>query len=343
MTGLPDPRVGPPAGGGLADAFGRIARDLRVSVTDRCNLRCTYCMPERGLPWLPTEQVLSDSELVRLVGVFVGLGVRQVRLTGGEPLLRPSLPDIVAGIAALDPRPTIALTTNGVGLARVAGPLARAGLDRVNVSLDTVSRQQFAALTRRDRHVEVEKGLAASAEAGLAPLKVNAVVMRGVNDDGVADLLEWCLDRGYELRFIEQMPLDAQHGWDRVSMVTAAEVRERLSGRFTLTPLPEADRGSAPAQRFLIDGGPHTVGLIASVSEPFCGSCDRVRLTADGQVRNCLFAQVETDLRGPLRAGATDAELAESIRAEMWRKGPGHSIGRPGFHQPDRPMSAIGG
>lgn len=341
MTGPPDP--GPPSTGGLVDAHGRTARDLRVSVTDRCNLRCTYCMPAEGLPWLAGADVLTDAELVRLVGIFVRLGVRQVRLTGGEPLLRASLADIVAGIAAITPAPTIALTTNGVGLARLAGPLAAAGLDRVNVSLDTVSRSGFAALTRRDRHTDVEKGLAAAAEAGLHPVKVNAVVMRGVNDDGVADLLAWCLDRGYELRFIEQMPLDAQHGWDRARMVTAAEVHDRLARRFSLTPLPDAARGSAPAQRFLVDGGPATVGVIASVSAPFCRSCDRVRLTADGQIRNCLFARAESDLRGPLRAGASDEVLAALIRGEMRRKAPGHGIGRPGFHQPQRPMSAIGG
>lgn len=343
MTRLPDPHVGPPHGGGLVDPLGRVARDLRVSVTDRCMLRCTYCMPEQGLSWLPRADVLTDVEMLRLVRLFVDLGVRNVRLTGGEPLLRPGLPDIVAGIAALDPRPTIAMTTNGVGLARLAGPLAAAGLDRVNVSLDTVSRAQFVELTRRDRHTDVEKGLAAAAEAGLTPVKVNAVVMPGVNDDGVGDLLRWCLDRGYELRFIEQMPLDAQHGWDRARMVTAEQIRERLARSFSLTALPDADRGSAPAERFLVDGGPATVGIVASVSAPFCRACDRVRLTADGQVRNCLFAQRETDLRGPLRAGASDRDLAQLVRGEMWRKAPGHGIGTADFHQPDRPMSAIGG
>jgi cyclic pyranopterin phosphate synthase len=346
MTALPIPRVrtevraGP---GGLSDQFGRVARDLRVSVTDRCNLRCTYCMPAEGLPWLPKPEMLSDAELLRLVGVFVGLGVRQVRLTGGEPLLRRSIVDLVAGITALEPRPQIAMTTNGVGLQRVAGALAEAGLDRVNVSLDTVDAEMFTRLTRRDRIVDVEKGLAAAAEAGLTPVKVNAVAMRGVNDTSVADVLAWCLDRGYELRFIEQMPLDAQHAWDRVEMVTADEVRARLSERFVLTPLPSRERGSAPAERFLVDGGPATVGIIASVSEPFCAACDRTRLTADGQVRNCLFSEQETNLRDPLRAGATDAELAELISGEMWRKKRGHGIGDPSFRQPERPMSSIGG
>ena len=347
MARLPEPvslaTPRPPVDGGLVDTFGRVARDLRVSVTDRCNLRCTYCMPGEGLPWLPGPQVLTDEELLRIVGVFVSLGVRQVRLTGGEPLLRASLPDLVAGIAALRPRPVVAMTTNGVGLERLVGRLAHAGLDRVNVSLDTVSRAEYQALTRRDRFDDVVRGLAAAAAAGLTPVKVNAVAMRGVNDENVADLLTWCTERGYELRFIEQMPLDAQHGWNRSVMVTAAEVHARLAERFALTPLPAADRGSAPAERFLVDEGPATVGIIASVSAPFCRACDRSRLTADGQVRNCLFAMRETDLRGPLRAGAGDGELADLIRGEMWRKAAGHGIGRPDFHQPERPMSSIGG
>ncbi len=348
MTALPLPRLrpetpaaAPGAAAGMPDQFGRVARDLRVSVTDRCNLRCTYCMPAEGLPWMPRTEMLSDAELLRVIGVFVGLGVRQVRLTGGEPLLRRSIVEVVAGIAALSPRPQIAMTTNGIGLERVAGGLAEAGLDRVNVSLDTIDGETFTRLTRRDRLVDVEKGLAAAAEAGLAPVKVNAVAMRGVNDEAVADVLRWCLDRGYELRFIEQMPLDAQHEWDRTQMVGADEIRARLSERFTLTPVP--GRGSAPAERFLVDGGPGTVGIIASVSEPFCAACDRTRLTADGQVRNCLFSERETDLRGPLRDGATDAELAGLIQGEMWAKRRGHGIGDPGFRQPDRPMSSIGG
>ncbi|MBC7309753.1 MAG: GTP 3',8-cyclase MoaA [Actinomycetales bacterium] len=327
----------------LADRYGRVARDLRVSVTDRCNLRCTYCMPAEGLPWLPKPEMLTDDELIRLVGIFVGLGVTQVRLTGGEPLLRRSLVDLVARMAALEPRPKLALTTNGVGLERLAGPLAEAGLDRVNVSLDTIDREEFQALTRRDRLQDVEKGLAAAAEAGLTPVKVNAVAMRGINDGSVVEVLQWCIDRGYELRFIEQMPLDAQHMWQSTSMVTAEEVHARLSERFTLTALPEESRGSAPAERFLVDGGPATVGIIASVTRPFCGACDRTRLTADGQVRNCLFSRRETDLRGPMRDGASDEELAALINGEMWVKARGHGIGSDGFTQPDRPMSAIGG
>jgi GTP 3',8-cyclase len=340
MRSLP---ITPLRGQSMPDAFGRVARDLRVSVTDRCNLRCTYCMPAEGLPWMAKPEMLTDEELLRVVGVFVGLGVRQVRLTGGEPLLRRSLPAVVRGIAGLSPRPQIAMTTNGIGLDRLAGPLAEAGLDRVNVSLDTVNPGDFLSLTRRDRFGDVERGLKAAASAGLTPVKVNAVAMRGVNDHSVADVLQWCLDRGYDLRFIEQMPLDAQHAWDREQMVGAEEVRARLSERFTLTPMPDDARGSAPAELFLVDGGPSTVGIIASVSAPFCAACDRVRLTADGQVRNCLFAKGEVDLRGPLRDGASDGELAALIQGEMWRKARGHGIGDPDFTQPDRPMSAIGG
>ncbi len=327
----------------LADRHGRVARDLRVSVTDRCNLRCRYCMPAEGLPWLAKPDMLTDDELVRLVRIFVELGIEQVRLTGGEPLLRRSLVDVVRRIAALERRPRIAMTTNGVGLDRLAAPLREAGLDRVNVSLDTIDPDEFAGLTRRDRLHDVEAGLEAASAAGLEPVKVNAVAMRGINDHSVADLLQWCLDRGYQLRFIEQMPLDAQHGWDASTMISAAEVRDRLAERFTLTPLPAGERGSAPAERFFVDGGPETVGIIASVTAPFCQACDRTRLTADGQVRNCLFSRSETDLRGPMRDGASDDEIAELLKGEMWRKAKGHGIGEPGFVQPDRPMSAIGG
>jgi cyclic pyranopterin phosphate synthase len=321
----------------LVDTFGRVAADLRVSLTDKCNLRCTYCMPAEGLPWLPAPELLTDDEMVRLITVAVSLGVRTVRLTGGEPLIRPGLPGLVARLA---PLVELSLTTNGLGLTRLAQPLADAGLRRVNVSMDTLQPKRFLDLTRRDRHDEVVAGLAAAAAAGLSPVKVNTVLMRGVNDDEATDLLDWCLDRGYELRFIEQMPLDPQHAWDRGVMVTAEEILERLSTRHTLTP---AERGSAPAEVWLVDGGPARVGVVGSVTRPFCGTCDRIRLTADGQLRNCLFAREESDLRTALRSGATDDELAVRMQAAVWAKKVGHGIDEPDFLQPDRPMSAIGG
>jgi cyclic pyranopterin phosphate synthase len=328
----------------LTDSFGRVATDLRVSLTDRCNLRCSYCMPAEGLDWLPGPALLTDDEVARLISVAVRrLGITEVRFTGGEPLLRRGLPGLVAATAALDPRPEISLTTNGIGLARLAGPLRAAGLDRLNVSLDTLSPETFKTLARRDRLPDVLAGLSAAAAAGLAPVKVNAVLIRGSNDHEAAALLRFCLDHGYDLRFIEQMPLDAQHGWRRADMVTADEILAALSAEFTLTPEDPARRGSAPAERFLVDGGPGHVGVIGSVTRPFCGSCDRVRLTADGQIRNCLFATAESDLRTPLRAGASDDELAAAWRRAVVGKLPGHGISDPGFLQPARPMSAIGG
>ncbi|MDT7569924.1 MAG: 3,8-cyclase [Actinomycetota bacterium] len=321
----------------LVDTFGRVATDLRVSLTDKCNLRCTYCMPAEGLPWLPAPELLTDDELVRLISVAASLGVTTVRLTGGEPLIRPGVVGLVERLAGIV---DLSLTTNGLGLSRLAQPLANAGLRRVNVSLDTLRPQRFLDLTRRDRHAEVVEGLAAAAAAGLTPVKVNTVLMRGVNDDEALELLDWCLERGYELRFIEQMPLDPQHAWDRAVMVTADEILERLSARHTLTA---AERGSAPAEVWLVDGGPARVGVVGSVTRPFCGTCDRIRLTADGQLRNCLFAREESDLRAPLRAGATDAELAVRMQSAVRAKKAGHGIDEPGFLQPDRPMSAIGG
>ena len=328
----------------LPDSFGRIATDLRVSLTDRCNLRCAYCMPPEGLDWLPKTDQLTDDEVVRLVRIGVErLGIREVRFTGGEPLLRRGLAGIVARTAALRPRPEISLTTNAIGLERTAGALRAAGLDRVNVSLDTLRPETFRKLARRDRLPDVLDGLAAAAQAGLRPVKVNAVLMRDLNDDEAVPLLRYCLDHGYELRFIEQMSLDAQHGWKRTEMVTAEEILAALDREFTLIPDDPRQRGSAPAEVFLVDGGPARVGVIASVTRPFCGTCDRVRLTADGQVRNCLFARSESDLRGPLRAGADDAELAAAWRRAVAAKLPGHGINDPSFLQPDRPMSAIGG
>ena len=332
-----------PADPRLVDTFGRVATDLRISLTDRCNLRCSYCMPAEGLEWMPREEQLTDDELVRLITVAVrDLGVRELRFTGGEPLLRRGLEDIVAASAALQPGPDISLTTNGLGLIRRAEALAAAGVNRLNVSLDTLQQERFATITRRDRLSDVLAGLAAARAAGLGPVKINTGLLRGVNDDEAVPLLRFALEHDYELRFIEQMPLDAQHGWERSEMITAGEVMERLQESFELTPDPH-ERGGAPAERWLVDGGPAVVGIIASVTRPFCGACDRTRLTADGQIRTCLFARTETDLRGMLRGGSTDEEIADTWRDAMWGKLAGHGINDPGFLQPDRPMSAIGG
>ncbi|GAB3377181.1 GTP 3',8-cyclase MoaA [Amycolatopsis echigonensis] len=327
----------------LIDAFGRVATDLRVSLTDRCNLRCTYCMPAEGLAWLPRREILTDDEINRLVRIAVErLGIREVRFTGGEPLLRPGLERIIAATAALRPRPDISVTTNGIGLARRAQALADSGLQRINVSLDTLRADRFRSLARRDRIGDVLDGLRSARRAGLRPVKVNAVLMRGVNDDEAVDLLRYCVDNGFELRFIEQMPLGAGWAWRRENMVAAEEILVRLSAEFTLTPTREP-RAGAPAERWLVDGGPATVGVIASVTRPFCSACDRTRLTADGQIRSCLFSASETDLRGLLRTGAVDEQIADRWRLAMWGKAAGHGVDTSGFAQPSRSMSTIGG
>ena len=335
---------GRPADPRLVDTFGRVATDLRISLTDRCNLRCSYCMPAEGLDWMPRAEQLTDDELVRLIGIAVrDLGITELRFTGGEPLLRRGLEGLIAAAAALTPRPDISLTTNAIGLARRAASLAAAGVDRLNVSMDTLRQDRFATITRRDRLSDVLAGLVAARSAGLRPIKINTVLLRGVNDDEAVPLLRFAVEHGYELRFIEQMPLDAQHGWDRATMVTAEEILASLQAEFDLTPVGEDERGSAPAEEWVVDGGPGRVGVIASVTRPFCGSCDRVRLTADGQLRNCLFAREESDLRGAMRAGASDEELGARMRASLLAKLPGHGIDDTGFLQPTRPMSAIGG
>ncbi|MEX5271734.1 GTP 3',8-cyclase MoaA [Kocuria sabuli] len=382
---------GAPDGAGLMDRHGRRATDLRLSVIDKCNLRCTYCMPADGLPWLPAAQLMSPAEITRIVGVGVErLGITELRLTGGEPLVRADLEQIIAGVRAAHPHLPISMTTNGIGLTLRAQDLAAAGLTRINVSLDSLDAQTFRTLARRDRLAEVLAGAEAAAAAGLVPVKINAVLMRGVNDHEAPHLLDWALERGFVLRFIEQMPLDADHGWTRQQMVTATEIRDRLSTRYRLTPHPGA-RDGAPAQ--LWDVRPHhhpephtgtgavhstgaephsgaehstgtvhstgagggaggrvlgTVGIIASVTEPFCTECKRTRITAEGRIRSCLFSHQEEDLLELLRAGATDAELAQRWQAAMWAKPAAHGMDHPGldstdYIQPQRSMSAIGG
>lgn len=335
----------------LRDRHGRVARDLRVSLTDRCNLRCTYCMPAEGLGWLPSELTLTGEEVVRLIRIAVEmLGIREVRFTGGEPLLRRSLEEIVAAVSRLgtpggEPL-DLSLTTNGLGLDKRARALRRAGLARVNVSLDALDRARYAEIARRDRLPDVLAGLHAAREAGLGPIKVNTVLMRGVNEEEAVPLLRFCLQHGFTLRFIEQMPLGPPHTWDRRRLVTAREIRDLLSGAFSLEPVVRPDP-SAPAALFAVSAGPDhpggTVGIIASVSEPFCAACDRTRITADGQMRPCLFSGAETDLRAPLRSGADDATIAAVWAQGMWDKPAAHGIDGPGFAQPGRTMSAIGG
>ena len=329
----------------LTDSFGREHRDLRVSLTDRCSLRCTYCMPADFSDWIPTPELLTTDEMMRVIETATELGIDQVRLTGGEPLLRPDIVDVVRRITALSKAPRVSVTTNALRLAGLAGPLRDAGLERINVSLDTLDRDRFTEMTKRDRIDDVFAGLSAARAAGLTPIKINSVLMRGVNDDEAVALLQRALDEGWQLRFIEQMPLDAGNLWVRPRMVTADDIQSALSEVFDLSPVPV--RGSAPAEEFFVNGTTATVGIIASVTRPFCGACDRLRLTADGQLRSCLFSREETDLRpilrGELDHSAQSSAIAAAIGGCVAGKLPGHGINDPSFIQPDRPMSAIGG
>jgi cyclic pyranopterin phosphate synthase len=330
----------------LVDSFGRGHRDMRVSLTDRCSLRCTYCMPADFADWIPSAELLTTDELMTILEIATDDGVDEVRLTGGEPLLRPDVVDVVERIAALPKAPKLSITTNALRLAAQAAHLRDAGLERVNVSLDTLDRERFKKLTHRDRLDDVLAGLAAAQAAGLAPVKVNTVLMPGVNDDEAIPMLRRALDEGWQLRFIEQMPLDAGGLWARDRMITAEDILAMLSEEFDLQPLEQ--RGTAPAEEFRVNGGPATVGIIASVTRPFCGTCDRLRITADGQLRNCLFARDETDLRAVLRDDSLDdaarrAEIRRRLHASVTAKLPGHGINDPTFIQPPRPMSAIGG
>ena len=330
-----------PAQGPLVDRLGRTVADLRVSVTDRCNFRCTYCMPAEGLPWLPGEDLLEVAELERLVGLFVRLGVHEVKVTGGEPTVRPDLPDVVAAIRRAGPDLDVSMTTNGYLLERSAGPLRRAGLDRVTVSCDSLLRHRFASMTRRDALDRVLGGVRAAAEAGLAPIKVNCVVLRGENDDEVLDFARLARSAGHQVRFIEYMPLDAERAWERGRVVPSRELFERIHAAFPL--VREGDGGSPAAAFRFADGAPGGVGFISSVTEPFCDTCNRVRLTADGQLRTCLFSLDETDLRSVLREGGSDDALERVVREAVWGKWAGHRINHPDFVRPGRSMSMIGG
>jgi cyclic pyranopterin phosphate synthase len=326
----------------LADTQGRVVRDLRISVTDRCNLRCVYCMPAEGMPWLPREEILTYEEITRFSRIALGLGVTGVRLTGGEPTVRQDLPVLVRMLNDLAPDLDLSLTTNAVKLAAMADELRDAGLKRVNVSLDTLDRARFQAIARRDRLSDVLAGLAAARRVGFTPIKINAVLMRGFNEDEAVPLARWGRDNGFEVRFIEWMPLDFQHSWSREKLVPAAEILDQIGSAFPLEPFDDGDP-SAPARRYRYRDGAGTVGVIASVTRPFCGHCDRIRLTADGQIRTCLFSLKEYDFRSAMRTGASDEQIVALLHAAVLRKEPGHLINSPFFTQPDRGMSAIGG
>jgi cyclic pyranopterin phosphate synthase len=330
-----------PLEGPLVDTFGRVGDDLRISVTDRCNFRCTYCMPLEGLAWLPKHEILSFEELTRLLATFVRLGVRSLKVTGGEPLVRADLPVLIRMFREVGPELDISLTTNGVLLERLAEPLADAGVDRATISCDSLLRHRFAEMTRRDALDAVLAGMRAADAAGMSPIKVNCVVIGGTNDEELVGFAAWARETGYEVRFIEYMPLDAQHAWEREKVVPARRILDEIHAVF---PLEAEGREHEPATTFrFADGAPGRIGVIASVSEPFCDTCNRLRLTAEGMFRACLFALDETDLRGPLRAGASDAELERLIREGLWSKWSGHRINDPDFVQPARSMSMIGG
>src|SRR3954447_690700 len=326
----------------LADAHGRTIGDLRVSVTDRCNFRCRYCMPAEGMPWIPREEILSFEEIERLVALFAAMGVTDVRLTGGEPLVRRGFPDLVARLAAIPEIADLSLTTNGYLLAGQGEALVRAGINRVNVSIDSLVRARFFEVTRRDALDRVMDGLRAiAAFEEVRPIKVNAVPLPGFGGEDVMRFCELARSTDYEVRFIEFMPLDGDRAWRRDDVLTGEEVRRMIEAVHPLRELPREPH--ATARVFEFADAPGRIGFINPVSEPFCGECNRIRLTADGKLRTCLFSRHETDLREPLRGGASDEELVQTIREAVWRKELKHHIGEPGFRQPGRTMSAIGG
>jgi cyclic pyranopterin phosphate synthase len=333
----------------LVDGYGRTVRDLRISVTDRCNFRCQYCMPEEGMVWLPRTDILSFEEIQRVARICVErFGVDSIRLTGGEPTVRARLPVLVGMLSALRvggedgaPAPDLAMTTNAASLRLMASDLYDAGLRRLNISCDSLQRERFLAITKRDALEAVLDGIEAALAAGFAPVKLNCVLMRGINDDEVVDFARFGREHGVTVRFIEFMPLDASDQWSANRVVPGAEIVAAVAAVFPLEPI--GGRGSAPAERYrFLDGGGE-IGVIASVSEPFCGACDRIRLTAEGQLRNCLFAVDETDLRPILRGAGTDEDLAEAIKSNVAGKWAGHSINQVHFIRPARSMSQIGG
>ncbi len=328
-------------GGPLVDRYGRIHDDLRISVTDRCNLRCVYCMPEEGMTFLPRAELLTFDEIERVARVARALGVSAIRLTGGEPLVRKGVVGLVARLKNLG-FDDIALTTNGTQLAALAPQLADAGLTRVNISCDSLRAERFAMIRRRGDLATVLHAMDVAEECGLTPLKVNVVLMRQRNDDEVLDFAAFARETGRIVRFIEFMPLDAQGEWGPEQLVPGREVVERINAAWPLEPVPDVNR-VAPAERFRFADGRGEIGLISSVSEPFCGTCNRLRLTADGSIRNCLFSDDEHLVRDVLRAGGTDEEIENILRRAVWAKFPGHAINEPDFLRPHRSMSMIGG
>ena len=323
----------------LVDPFGRTVRDLRISVTDRCNFRCQYCMPAEGMQWLPREEILSFEEIERFARICIKyFGFDGIRLTGGEPLVRAHLPELVERLARLGVDTT--LTTNGATLRMHAKPLAEAGLKRINISLDSLRPERFLELTRRDELDRVLDGIEAALDAGLQPVKINVVMMRGINDDEIVDFAEFGRDKGLTVRFIEFMPLEAGDVWNEDLVVPADEIVEKINNAIPIEPIV---RGSEPAERWRYSDGKGEVGVIASVTKPFCGDCDRVRLTAEGQFRTCLFAVDEFDMRSLLRSEANDEEIAKAIVEAVGTKWAGHSIGQVNFIRPSRTMSQIGG
>lgn len=330
-----------PTEGPMVDRYGRVHRDLRLSVTDECNLRCVYCLPEKGARFLKHSKLLTVDELLRIARIAYGLGITSLRLTGGEPLLRRELPEIVEGIADIG-FDDVSMTTNGTRLTPVAQTLADAGLDRVNISCDSLQPDRFAAIRRRGDLEVVLESMDAAEAAGLRPLKVNVVVIAGENDDEIIDFAAFARRTGRIVRFIEFMPLDADEAWDRDRVFPGAEIVRIIDERWPLEEVPGADP-AAPAEKFRFVDGAGQIGVIASVTRPFCGTCDRMRVTADGAARNCLFARQERSIRDELRAGATDAQIARMLREEVWAKLPGHGIDDPGFIRPHRSMSMIGG
>jgi cyclic pyranopterin phosphate synthase len=329
--------------GPLRDSYGRVADDLRISITDRCNFRCIYCMPAEGLKWLKRDDIMRFEEITRLARIFVeSHGVRTIRITGGEPLVRIKVEELVGMINAIDPTLDITMTTNGVLLREKALALKDAGLKRINISLDTLNMQRFHEMARSDQFKRTMDGIQASREAGLWPIKLNMVVMKGHNDDEVVDFARLARDEGYEVRFIEFMPLDGDGIWTNEQVVPSLRIQEQIEDLFPLVPV--ADPRPGPATRFrFADGAPGGIGFISSVSQAFCTACNRVRLTAEGGLRTCLFSLHETPLRDLMRSGASDEHLGRVIESAIWRKEEGHLINKPGFVKPSKSMSQIGG